>query len=120
VAIKCRVEQEQEEILVVIKPNAIVNPWAVMVHLENAHSADPTVVATVWLILMAPLAVTPIPSSLLFQRIEGFWCLLTTVIDPFWAIWDTSRVHGYAPHVTQDKKQSDTVKNYPLPQTTEL
>jgi len=64
VACNDRIKEEQEEKLVVAKANAVVNPWAVVVHLENAHAADPAVVTAVRLVLRAPLTVPPLSRAL--------------------------------------------------------
>jgi len=119
-AIKSCVEQKEEEILVVVKANAVENPRAMMIHLKNAHSADSAVVTAVWFILMAPLAMTPVSSALLFHGIEDTSINIFTVIDPFGAIGYASRVHMYTANVAEDEKQCDDVKYYPLPPTTEL
>lgn len=50
------VEKEQEEELVIVEPNAIVDPWAVVIHFEDAHSTYAAMVASVWLILCTPFA----------------------------------------------------------------
>jgi hypothetical protein len=42
-----RVENEEEEVLVIPKTYTIVDPWAVMIHLENAHSTYAAVMASV-------------------------------------------------------------------------
>jgi hypothetical protein len=113
-----RVKEKEEEILVVVKTNAIVNPRTMVIHFKNAHAAYPAVVAPVWLILMAPLAMTPVSSAFFFQWIDGVWRLFVpTVIDPFRVVWDTSRVHMYTANVAEDEKQGDTVKHYSLPPT---
>lgn len=119
-AINGCVEQKEEEILVVVKTNAVENPRAMVIHLKNAHSADSAVVTTVWLILMAPLAMTPVSSALLFHGIKDTSINIFTVIDPFGVIWYASRVHKYTANVAEDEKQCNAVKYYPLPPTTEL
>jgi len=66
------VGKQKEEVLVIRKANAIVYPWAMVIHPENARAAHATVVAPVWLVFIAPLAVTAVsrPLGLLrcFQR----------------------------------------------------
>jgi len=108
---------------VVVKADTIVNPWAVMIHLEYTHSADPAMMAPVWLVLVAPLAFTSVSSTLFLQWIEDT-CLkhifFSGVIDPFWRIWNTPRVHSYTSKVAEHEKQGNAVKNYPLPHTTKL
>jgi len=69
VAIKGSIEKQQEEILMVPEAYTIVNPGTVMVHLQNACFADPTMVATVRLVLGAPFAMTPCPIFLLFEKV---------------------------------------------------
>ena len=49
-------EEHIHEEFVVIETDAVCNPWAVMVHLENASVALGAVVASVRLSLVAPLA----------------------------------------------------------------
>mmetsp|Transcript_104943 Transcript_104943/g.273924 ORF Transcript_104943/g.273924 Transcript_104943/m.273924 type:complete len:201 (-) Transcript_104943:361-963(-) len=46
--------------LVVLHPDAVVDPRAVVVHLQNAGPAHLAVVAPVWLESVAPLAVPPL------------------------------------------------------------
>jgi len=59
-----RIKKEQEEELVVAKANAVVDPRTVVVHLENAHAADPAVVTAVRLVLRAPLTVPTLSRAL--------------------------------------------------------
>lgn len=102
-AINGCIEQKEKEILVVVEPNTVVNPWTMMVHLKDAHSADPAVVAPIWLVLMAPFAMTSVASAFLFHCTGFRYLLITipTIIDPFWIIRDTSRVHHYTADVTE-------------------
>jgi len=52
------VEEHVQEELVVVETDAIGDPWAVMVHLEDAPVALRAMVTPVWLRLVAPLADT--------------------------------------------------------------
>lgn len=49
----------------VLEPNAIHNPWTVMVHSQDAAVTHPTMVTTIGLILLAPLAKATIASRAL-------------------------------------------------------
>ena len=50
------VEKQKVEILVVEEAYAVVHPWTVMVHLQDASLARPAVVSAVRLVFAAPLA----------------------------------------------------------------
>jgi len=54
------VQEEQEEVLVVLETNAIVDPRAMMVHLQNACPAYSAMVATVRLELGTPFAMASV------------------------------------------------------------
>jgi len=49
----------------VLEPNTIHNPWTVMVHSQDAAVTHPTMVTTIGLILLAPLAKATIASRAL-------------------------------------------------------
>jgi hypothetical protein len=83
-AIERRVEEKEKEILVVVKPDAIEYPGAVMIHLKYAHSTDPAVVASVWFILVAPLTTPPVSSAFFFVReLTCVKLVVGAVINPF-------------------------------------
>lgn len=53
--------------------NTILNPRAMMIHLQHTLPTDAAVVAAVWLVVLAPLAKTPVSSrSLQLARGEAF------------------------------------------------
>jgi hypothetical protein len=49
------------------KTNTIVNPWAMVVHLENTHAANSAMMAPVRLELRAPFAMSSITCAFCFQ-----------------------------------------------------
>ena len=49
-------ENHVHEELVVVETDAVGDPWAMMVHLQDAAVALRTVMASIWLGLIAPLA----------------------------------------------------------------
>mmetsp|Transcript_14454 Transcript_14454/g.39931 ORF Transcript_14454/g.39931 Transcript_14454/m.39931 type:complete len:294 (+) Transcript_14454:209-1090(+) len=69
VAVDSGVQEEQEEVLVVPEAHAVVDPRAVVVHLEDAHTAHAAMVAPVWLELGTPLAVAPVSTALGFLQV---------------------------------------------------
>lgn len=66
VAADRRIEEKQEEKLVVAEADAIVDPRAMVIHPQNASTANTAMVTTVWLILGTPLAVASISRTLGF------------------------------------------------------
>jgi len=80
VAVQGSIENHQEEVLVVPKTNAIVNPGTMVVHFQDAHLAVATMVATVWLVLGAPLAVSTLPILLLLNQLWDFDLLAGHVV----------------------------------------
>jgi hypothetical protein len=50
------VEQHIHEELVVVEANTVGYPWTMVIHLKNAPIALRTVMASIWLSLVAPLA----------------------------------------------------------------
>jgi hypothetical protein len=53
------VAQQLNKEFPIIEANAIVDPWAVMIHVQNAAIANAAVVSAVWLPHIAHLAVSP-------------------------------------------------------------
>lgn len=50
------IDEEQKEIFVIPETHAVVDPRAVVVHLEDACTAHSAMVTTIWLVLCTPLA----------------------------------------------------------------
>ena len=65
------VENHAHEELVVVKADAVGNPRAMMVHLENALVALEAMMASVWLGIVAPGANPRTTDSLRFERSLG-------------------------------------------------
>ena len=61
-------EEHAQEEFVIVESNAVCYPRAVMIHLEDAPIALRTVMASVWLCLIAPLADSDTTKLLLFNR----------------------------------------------------
>ena len=59
------VEKEKVEILVVEEADAVVHPWTVVIHLQDASLASPALVSPVRLVFAAPLAISPLSTPLL-------------------------------------------------------
>jgi hypothetical protein len=72
VSAKSRVEDEEEEVLVIPVTYTVVDPWAVMIHLENAHSAYAAVMTSVGLKLCTPFAISTIARALDLVHIQSF------------------------------------------------
>jgi len=49
-----RVEEEKEEKLVIVKADTIIYPRTMVIHLQDADTANATMMTTVWLVLSAP------------------------------------------------------------------
>jgi hypothetical protein len=69
---KARVYNQQEKILEVAETYAIVDPRAMMIHLQDAHAANATVMTTVRLVFPTPFAITPRAQALLFHEHLSF------------------------------------------------
>jgi len=67
------VEKEQEEKLVIVKANTVVDPRAVVIHFEDAHSTYAAMVASVWLILCAPFAMASFSRAFGLRRSYSKW-----------------------------------------------
>jgi hypothetical protein len=50
------IQNKQIEIFKIAPSNAIVNPWTMMVHLQDAHATNSAVMCPVRLIFATPLA----------------------------------------------------------------
>lgn len=110
-----RVEDELEEELVVPEANAIINPGTVVVHLQNTRAAHSAMVATIRLILVAPLAMSALAGSLCLEhpcRRIRILPLLLPVIDPLFRIRDLARVGTDAPDIAYDKQRRDNKESY--------
>jgi hypothetical protein len=55
-----RIKKKQEKILMVMETYTVVNPWAVVIHLQNTHSTDSAMMAPIRLVLSTPLAMAPV------------------------------------------------------------
>ena len=62
------VEKHIHEELVVVESDAVCDPWAVMIHLENASVTLRAVMASIGLCLVAPLTDANTTVSLAFHR----------------------------------------------------
>jgi hypothetical protein len=63
------IENEEEEELVVEETYAVVKPWAMVIHLQDAAFAHPTMVTAIGFVFPAPLAMSTVARSLgLLQR----------------------------------------------------
>mmetsp|Transcript_53537 Transcript_53537/g.120693 ORF Transcript_53537/g.120693 Transcript_53537/m.120693 type:complete len:311 (+) Transcript_53537:262-1194(+) len=118
VAVDRCVEEEQEEILVVPESHAVVDPRTMMVHLQDAHSADAAMVATVWLVLCAPLAVAPVARALrLLQaghpELQRGTAVLGNVLPAcvLLLVRDGARVHEDTQCVADDEEARDDVED---------
>eukprot|EP00443_Scrippsiella_acuminata_P032266 CAMPEP_0115346528 /NCGR_PEP_ID=MMETSP0270-20121206/94393_1 /TAXON_ID=71861 /ORGANISM="Scrippsiella trochoidea, Strain CCMP3099" /LENGTH=182 /DNA_ID=CAMNT_0002768385 /DNA_START=69 /DNA_END=617 /DNA_ORIENTATION=- len=114
-----RIEEQQEEILVVSETHAVVDPRAVVVHLENAHAAHSAVVTAVWLELGAPFALPAVARllRLLHQVIHSTSAPVLWHILPLWVLLfagDCARVHENALHVAQEQEKRDRVEDHYL------
>jgi len=107
--------------------HAIVDPWAMMIHLQDTDSADPAMMATIRFVLGTPFA-TPSVSSLLALRSKANRCQLgdsrldlvfLSHVPPqiFLLLWDGPWMHQYALHVTYEQQDGDRVKYSVLPQS---
>jgi hypothetical protein len=63
---------EQEEVFEVVEADAIVDPRAMMVHLQNARATNTTMMAAVRLELPTPLAIAPGAQLFLLQEYLSF------------------------------------------------
>jgi hypothetical protein len=106
VAVQDGIEEEEEEKLVVKVTNAVVDPGAVVVHLQYACLANSTVVASVRLVLSAPLAMPPL--SRLLHLLQAQWSSEGTLgvpwqILPFWiVIRNLAWMCQYASYIADD------------------
>eukprot|EP00408_Alexandrium_pacificum_P038058 CAMPEP_0171283688 /NCGR_PEP_ID=MMETSP0790-20130122/67561_1 /TAXON_ID=2925 /ORGANISM="Alexandrium catenella, Strain OF101" /LENGTH=442 /DNA_ID=CAMNT_0011752979 /DNA_START=211 /DNA_END=1538 /DNA_ORIENTATION=+ len=120
VAVHGGVEQQQEEVLVVLEAHAVIDPRAVVVHLEDAHAADPAVVAAVWLVLRAPLAVASVPRALgllqAHREVPVDRDLLGGVLPGgvLLLLGDGARVNENALQVADDEEDRDEVEHHQL------
>jgi len=71
---KERIKKQQEEEFVVAEANAIVYPWTMVVHLEDARFADAAMMTPIGFVFPAPLAMPPLsrPLHLLQANILKF------------------------------------------------
>jgi len=59
-AIDCGIENKEEKVFVVSKAHAVVDPWTMVVHLQDASATDTAMVAAIRLIFGAPFAMSPV------------------------------------------------------------
>mmetsp|Transcript_14021 Transcript_14021/g.31768 ORF Transcript_14021/g.31768 Transcript_14021/m.31768 type:complete len:203 (-) Transcript_14021:12-620(-) len=93
-----------------------------MIHLENAETTNPTMMTPVWLVLQAPLAVSPFASCLLSLREAGAEflqapaCVLFRLCLqlPSDSIWYVARVRKDAPRQRIEQQRCDNVKQSQL------
>mmetsp|Transcript_77636 Transcript_77636/g.225296 ORF Transcript_77636/g.225296 Transcript_77636/m.225296 type:complete len:253 (-) Transcript_77636:31-789(-) len=119
-----RVQQQEEKVLVVAETDAVVDPWAVVVHLQNAGATNPAVVATVGLILRAPLALPPISRLLPLLgvkhcRIRHSSSLVLLHVLPagvLLLVWNGPRMHQNAPDVADHQQARHDIEDDHLDQ----
>lgn len=99
-----------------METNAVVDPRAMMVHLENAHSTNTTMMAPIWLILTTPLATAAIARTLaLLHRGRITKDQRLRDVLPFLAfLWDGSWMHQDAPQVAYAHHNSHKIEEYEL------
>mmetsp|Transcript_61844 Transcript_61844/g.144857 ORF Transcript_61844/g.144857 Transcript_61844/m.144857 type:complete len:339 (-) Transcript_61844:101-1117(-) len=117
VAVQRRIEEQQEEIFVVVVSDTIVDPRAVMVHLQSAGAADSAVVSSVRLELAAPFAVPPVARSLrLFQEAgqEGGHAIFCLIVPVPVSVWDRASRREDGPQVADDHHGREDVKREEL------
>jgi len=101
----------------VAKAHTIVDPRTMMVHPENARAADSAMMASVWLILRAPFAVSPFSRFFLFLQVECHSnpsALARNSVAPT-RIFDRSRdsswMHDDTLDVAYDEQQGDNIES---------
>jgi len=95
--------------LVVVKADAVVDPWTMVVHLENADAANTTVVGTVWLVLAAPLAVPAVARP--FLLLELYVSFRGAVVVPFRIVsWNLSRMGQYTHRVAEKEHHRNVIE----------
>mmetsp|Transcript_73915 Transcript_73915/g.165468 ORF Transcript_73915/g.165468 Transcript_73915/m.165468 type:complete len:249 (+) Transcript_73915:296-1042(+) len=110
-----RVDEQEVEILIIPEADAVVDPWAVVVHTQDTHVADSTVVAPVRLVFQAPLAMPPLATVLGLDH--GNASFLTFPILSFCpqvpgsSVRDAPRVSEHAPAETVEEKAREYVKD---------
>eukprot|EP00200_Dunaliella_tertiolecta_P005276 CAMPEP_0202351144 /NCGR_PEP_ID=MMETSP1126-20121109/7918_1 /ASSEMBLY_ACC=CAM_ASM_000457 /TAXON_ID=3047 /ORGANISM="Dunaliella tertiolecta, Strain CCMP1320" /LENGTH=121 /DNA_ID=CAMNT_0048943225 /DNA_START=886 /DNA_END=1251 /DNA_ORIENTATION=- len=92
------VKKVEEEIVVVVMPNAIGHPWAMMVHLQNAPFADAAMVGKRGLGPVALLAPPPVKSH---GRLQSLRVLLQG------AAWGREDAPGMVPQHTEQQPQGN-------------
>lgn len=108
--------------------NAIVYPRAMVVHLENASSAHPTMVASVWLVLCTPLAMAPVSRSFGFLEVDD-GLDTTTILQAvvlchvlpvrmanFFLFWDRARMCKDTPEVADSQHYGRKIEDDELHQ----
>jgi len=114
------IKEQEEEILVVPVSHAIVDPWAVVVHLQNAHPANTAVMTSVRLVLCTPLAMSSITRSFCLLQVEAhdvracagiLWDILPDVVTYDLFVWYSPWMLKDAPDVADHQEERDDVED---------
>jgi len=107
---------------VVAETNAVVNPRAVVIHLEDAGATNATVMAPIRLVLATPFAIPTLTRPLLLLKVElGFFLRIVLVrtkilgrVIPKRIIWYFARVDHYATDIADEQEKCHIVEDRQL------
>jgi len=102
---------------VIVEANAVVDPRAVVVHFEDAHSTYAAMMASVWFILCAPLAIASFSRAFGLRRSYSkrirasiLRHVLPQSMTNCLPIWDGTRVCNNASHVANDQHNGRNIE----------
>jgi len=85
-AIDPTIHQQQEEIFMVAEADAVVNPWAVVIHAQDARLAYSTVMSAVGFELSAPFTLSPPAGFCAFKHrhCRHLAVIVTIIVETVW------------------------------------
>jgi len=118
------IEDKEEEVFEVLESNAVVDPWAVMIHFQYAHVTDTAMVTAVRFVFVAPFAMAAIPKSLALLTISSLIAVRSLISYVFPRVITTqifvgncSRMLQHGSTIAPNHHRSEHAKNYQVVST---
>lgn len=119
--VKNTIKEQEEETLIVVISHTIVDPRTMVIHLQDAPSANTTMVSTIGLVPLAMFAVPPVARFLRLLQVHRWFseCSILAMALPLRIIIGySSRVYGATANVAPNEKPCDHVEGDDLDSAT--
>jgi hypothetical protein len=106
-----------------METDAVVDPRAVVIHFQDARSANTAMMATIRFVLSTPLAMSSLTSFFRLHQAQVLHhfagiVFAPSLVSPMWIIvWNLAWMFKNASHIAQEQEESDDVEGDRLPHT---